>query len=142
MKEPRTKAIDFLRRDSAQEPHEPTLLAMLQIARNSHEDRGFRGSPEAKLLTRILTLRRLIALNAPHIVIESSKRLVTYSVGVLVGVDPVGFKLPTYNLRVIDPEKEQELSPAEMEAALQETVRDMQEQGLVDADGYFIDNPN
>ena len=136
---PRIKAIEYLRRDTAKETHEPTLKALLRLARNSHNDRGYKSSPEAVLFQRILRLRRLLELDAPELIVEGEKRLVSQIVAILVGADPNGFTLPAWTQsEPVEPD----LPPSERQAALEAMIQDMQEQGLVDEDGYFIDDPN
>jgi len=131
------KAIDYLRMGSAPEAHELTLRSMLQLAKNSHFARGYRRSPEALLIERILRLRVLLEQGAGEILVEKEKGLISSAVAILAGANPEGFALPAHT-----PIPLPERSPAQIEQDLQELIKDLQQDGTVDEEGYFTEDPN
>ena len=111
---------------------------MLKIAKSSHFSRGYRKSPEAALIERILRLRGLIEQRACGVILEKEKSLIALAVADLVGAPFEGFSLPEYQPLPPGPE----LTPEAQEEALEALVAQMQAEGMVDADGYFTEEPN
>jgi|SaaInlStandDraft_4_1057021.scaffolds.fasta_scaffold52727_1 hypothetical protein len=134
----RVKAIDFFRMGTAPEAHQSTLEAMLKIAKNSHFDRGYRKSPEALLIERILRLKGFVEQGACAVLVDKEKSLVSAAVAHLVGASAEGFSLPAFT--PLPPLPAQ--TPEEEEQALQDFIKDLQKDGMVDEDGYFTEDPN
>ena len=138
MTKTRRKAIDYLRMGTAPEAHESTLQSMLKLAKNSHFSRGYRKSPEAHLIERILRLRSLVKQHACGVILEKEKSLIALAVADLVGAPFEGFSLPAYQPLPPGPER----TPEEREESLKALVEEMQKDGTVDENGYFTEEPN